>query len=194
MEMWMEIRKHRRKRSVKLLNLKSLKLSFMFTCFLVRPDLPLKFISFCSCNFFHFVSLLSVISLSIGSKFWEKNRVLTVHGSADEIIPVEDALEFDKIIPNHKLHIIEGANHCYTSHQAELTPVILPFIKEVCYNLTYANETTGRVLELVCVIQNLLRLILVITTRGFFILDVELKQIWYEMNICCTSMTFGFVS
>ncbi|XP_006357701.1 uncharacterized protein [Solanum tuberosum] len=57
-------------------------------------------------------------------------RVLTVHGSADEIIPVEDALEFDKIIPNHKLHIIEGANHCYTSHQAELTPVILPFIKE----------------------------------------------------------------
>ncbi|XP_075095430.1 uncharacterized protein LOC107800772 isoform X5 [Nicotiana tabacum] len=57
-------------------------------------------------------------------------RVLTIHGSADEIIPVEDALEFDKIIPNHKLHIIEGANHCYTSHQAELTPVILPFIKE----------------------------------------------------------------
>ncbi|XP_069142970.1 uncharacterized protein [Solanum lycopersicum] len=57
-------------------------------------------------------------------------RVLTVHGSADEIIPVEDALEFDEIIPNHKLHIIEGANHCYTSHQAELMPVILPFIKE----------------------------------------------------------------
>nr|XP_010324160.1 uncharacterized protein LOC101258280 [Solanum lycopersicum] len=57
-------------------------------------------------------------------------RVLTVHGSADEIIPVEDALEFDEIIPNHKLHISEGANHCYTSHQAELTPVILPFIKE----------------------------------------------------------------
>ncbi|KAF3675113.1 putative translation machinery-associated protein 22 [Capsicum annuum] len=57
-------------------------------------------------------------------------RVLTVHGSADEIIPVEDALEFDKIIPNHKLHIIEGANHSYTLHQAELTPVILPFIKE----------------------------------------------------------------
>lgn len=57
-------------------------------------------------------------------------RVLTVHGSADEIIPVEDALEFDKIIPNHKLHIIEGANHSYTSHQAELASVILPFIKE----------------------------------------------------------------
>lgn len=57
-------------------------------------------------------------------------RVLTVHGSVDEIIPMEDALEFDKIIPDHKLHIIEGANHSYTSHQAELMSVVLPFIKE----------------------------------------------------------------
>jgi len=56
-------------------------------------------------------------------------RVLTVHGSADEVIPVQDALEFAKIIPNHKLHITEGANHCYTSHQAELASVVLDFIK-----------------------------------------------------------------
>ncbi|KAL6274478.1 hypothetical protein ACE6H2_025170 [Prunus campanulata] len=56
-------------------------------------------------------------------------RVLTVHGSADETIPVEDALEFSKIIPNHKLHVIEGADHCYTSHQAELVSVVLDFIK-----------------------------------------------------------------
>ncbi|PHU22224.1 hypothetical protein BC332_07331 [Capsicum chinense] len=38
-------------------------------------------------------------------------RVLTVHGSADEVVPVEDALAFDKIIPNHQLHISEGADH-----------------------------------------------------------------------------------
>ncbi|KAL5572467.1 hypothetical protein UlMin_022064 [Ulmus minor] len=56
-------------------------------------------------------------------------RVLTVHGSADEIIPVEDALEFSKIIPNHKLSIIEGADHGYTSHQAELASIVLDFIK-----------------------------------------------------------------
>ncbi|KAB2618355.1 hypothetical protein D8674_014224 [Pyrus ussuriensis x Pyrus communis] len=43
-------------------------------------------------------------------------RVLTVHGSADEAVPVEDAFEFPKIIANHKLHVIEGANHCCTSH------------------------------------------------------------------------------
>lgn len=55
--------------------------------------------------------------------------MLTVHGSADEIIPVEDAFEFAKIIPNHKLHIIEGADHGYTNHQAELVSVVLDFIK-----------------------------------------------------------------
>ncbi|XP_031276783.1 uncharacterized protein LOC116135228 [Pistacia vera] len=57
-------------------------------------------------------------------------RVLTVHGSADTIIPVQDAHEFAKIIPNHKLHIVEGANHGYTKHQAELASVVLNFIKE----------------------------------------------------------------
>ncbi|TYG64200.1 hypothetical protein ES288_D06G089400v1 [Gossypium darwinii] len=56
-------------------------------------------------------------------------RVLTVHGSADEIISVEDALEFAKVIPNHQLHIIEGANHGYTSHQTELASSIVKFIK-----------------------------------------------------------------
>ena len=35
-----------------------------------------------------------------------RQRVLTVHGSDDEVIPVADAMEFDKIIPNHKLHIV----------------------------------------------------------------------------------------
>lgn len=67
-------------------------------------------------------------------------RVLTVHGSVDEIIPVEDALAFDKIIPNHKLHIIEGANHSYKSHQAELMPVILPFVKEGLQHLAAELE------------------------------------------------------
>ncbi|KAM7515643.1 hypothetical protein LguiA_005226 [Lonicera macranthoides] len=57
-------------------------------------------------------------------------RVLTVHGSDDEAIPVEDAYEFDKIIPNHKLHIVEGADHGYTSHQPQLVSLVVPFIKD----------------------------------------------------------------
>ncbi|KAK7388204.1 hypothetical protein VNO78_23013 [Psophocarpus tetragonolobus] len=57
-------------------------------------------------------------------------RVLTVHGSSDTVIPVEDASEFAKIIPNHELHIIEGADHSYTNHQDELASVVVNCIKE----------------------------------------------------------------
>ncbi|KAK2395599.1 alpha/beta-Hydrolases superfamily protein [Trifolium repens] len=60
-------------------------------------------------------------------------RVLTIHGSSDEIIPVQDAHEFAKIIPNHKLHIIEGADHAYTNHRDELSSVVVSFIKETIY-------------------------------------------------------------
>ncbi|XP_068647815.1 putative uncharacterized protein YDL057W isoform X2 [Aristolochia californica] len=56
-------------------------------------------------------------------------RVLTVHGSEDEIVPVSAALEFAKLIPNHKLHIIEGANHVYNSHQVELASIVLDFLR-----------------------------------------------------------------
>ncbi|KAF2287018.1 hypothetical protein GH714_036997 [Hevea brasiliensis] len=59
-----------------------------------------------------------------------KCRVLTVHGSMDKIVPVEDALEFAKFISNHKLHIIEGADHEYTSHQGELASIVLDFLQE----------------------------------------------------------------
>ncbi|XP_010503363.1 PREDICTED: uncharacterized protein LOC104780562 [Camelina sativa] len=58
-------------------------------------------------------------------------RVLTVHGSGDEVIPVEDAKEFAKIIPNHKLEIVEGANHCYTENQSQLVSAVMEFIKTV---------------------------------------------------------------
>ncbi|VFQ83027.1 unnamed protein product [Cuscuta campestris] len=57
-------------------------------------------------------------------------RVLTVHGSNDEIIPVEDAFEFNKVVPNHELKIIEGANHDYKVEQDELAYAVVSFIKE----------------------------------------------------------------
>lgn len=56
-------------------------------------------------------------------------RVLTIHGSMDKIVLVEDAYEFDKFIPNHKLCIVEGADHEYTSHQDELASIVLDFSK-----------------------------------------------------------------
>lgn len=57
-------------------------------------------------------------------------RVLTVHGSMDKIVPTEDALEFSKLIANHDLCIMEGADHNYTSHQDELASVVVNFVKD----------------------------------------------------------------
>lgn len=58
------------------------------------------------------------------------DRILTVHGGADAIIPPVSAHEFAKVLLNHKLHIIEGADHVYTNHQAELASAVVNFIKE----------------------------------------------------------------
>ncbi|CAI9286085.1 unnamed protein product [Lactuca saligna] len=65
-----------------------------------------------------------------GLKIDKDCRVLIVHGSVDEVIPVEDAMEFAKIIPNHELKIIEGANHGYNKHRDELCSVVVAFIKD----------------------------------------------------------------
>uniref|UniRef100_A0A0D9V291 Serine aminopeptidase S33 domain-containing protein n=1 Tax=Leersia perrieri TaxID=77586 RepID=A0A0D9V291_9ORYZ len=61
-------------------------------------------------------------------------KTKSVHGSADDIIPVEDAYEFAKHIPNHKLNVIDGADHCYTAHRKELSDAVVDFItsSEVC--------------------------------------------------------------
>ncbi|CAA0814263.1 alpha/beta-Hydrolases superfamily protein [Striga hermonthica] len=56
-------------------------------------------------------------------------RVFTVHGSLDEIVPVGDAIEFSKIIPNHQLQIIDGADHRFSSHEHELASAVLHFVK-----------------------------------------------------------------
>ncbi|XP_010478358.1 PREDICTED: uncharacterized protein LOC104757323 isoform X1 [Camelina sativa] len=61
-------------------------------------------------------------------------RVLTVYGSADEVIPLEDAKAFEKIIPNHKLEIVEGADHCYHEHLSQLATTVMEFIKTVIVN------------------------------------------------------------
>ncbi|XP_047938636.1 uncharacterized protein LOC125186328 [Salvia hispanica] len=57
-------------------------------------------------------------------------RVLTVHGDADDVIPVERAKEFAKMVRNHQLIIIPGANHGYTSQHEEMVAAVLPFLKE----------------------------------------------------------------
>uniref|UniRef100_A0A804QXW5 Alpha/beta-Hydrolases superfamily protein n=1 Tax=Zea mays TaxID=4577 RepID=A0A804QXW5_MAIZE len=64
-------------------------------------------------------------------------RFFTIHGSADLIIRVEDAYEFAWLIPNYMLHVIEGANHCYTAHCREHSDDVVEAItsSEECYGL-----------------------------------------------------------
>ena len=45
---------------------------------------------------------------------------------------MEDAKEFAKIIPNHELQIVEGADHCYTNYQSQLVLTVMEFIKSHC--------------------------------------------------------------
>ncbi|KAJ0524199.1 putative feruloyl esterase [Helianthus annuus] len=76
------------------------------------------------------MQLLNINMHDAGLRVDQDCRVLIVHGSADEINPVEDALEFAKIIANNELRIIEGANHDYTNHRQELVSVVLDFLKD----------------------------------------------------------------
>lgn len=80
---------------------------------------------------FSFTRMLGYIILQTVIDLVAMGRVLTVHGSDDEVIPVEDAKEFAKIIPNHKLEIVEGADHCYTKHQSQLVAIVTEFVKTV---------------------------------------------------------------
>ncbi|XP_010555048.1 PREDICTED: uncharacterized protein LOC104824638 isoform X2 [Tarenaya hassleriana] len=61
-------------------------------------------------------------------------RVLTVHGSADRIVPATDASEFVKSVKNHQLQLVEGADHEFTSHQCELASIVLSFVKPGPYD------------------------------------------------------------
>ncbi len=47
------------------------------------------------------------------SRAIKRSRVLTIHGSADATIPVEDAHSFHARIPNSALCIVDGADHNY---------------------------------------------------------------------------------
>ncbi|KAL6881983.1 hypothetical protein ACP4OV_011455 [Aristida adscensionis] len=70
---------------------------------------------------------MQAASLSISKEC----RFFTIHGSADKIIPVEDAYEFAKLIPNHKLCVIKSANHGYTSHRKQLCDAV---VDSITYN------------------------------------------------------------
>lgn len=59
----------------------------------------------------------------------ENFRVLTVHGSEDKTVNVEEAREFHKYIRNHTLSLVEGANHGYSEHRDILAQLVIDYIE-----------------------------------------------------------------
>lgn len=55
--------------------------------------------------------------------------VLTVHGTADDTIPVDDGKAFDRVVSNHKLVLVEGADHRFSKHREELKEAVSSFIR-----------------------------------------------------------------
>eukprot|EP01134_Creolimax_fragrantissima_P008350 CFRG8350T1 len=61
-----------------------------------------------------------------------ENRVLTIHGSEDSVIDVNDARIIDTLVPKHTLHIVQGADHTYSTPVManELNDVLLKWIEK----------------------------------------------------------------
>lgn len=60
----------------------------------------------------------------------ESSRVLTIHGTRDEVIPPEDAYDFAQLIQNHRLLLLSGADHNYRLHQSDVAKIVVEFVKE----------------------------------------------------------------
>lgn len=58
------------------------------------------------------------------------HRVLTVHGTADVDVALDEAYEIGKVVPNHQLQIVEGADHTYHARLDELAAAVVRFAKE----------------------------------------------------------------
>lgn len=55
-------------------------------------------------------------------------RVLTVHGSDDQTVPVIDANCFDRVIPSHQLEVIHEADHNFRAHRESLASIVSKFL------------------------------------------------------------------
>lgn len=53
-------------------------------------------------------------------KYRRRSKVLTIHGTEDETIPVADAYEFDKVLPNNELVVVEGATHRFATEPEQV--------------------------------------------------------------------------
>ena len=62
-----------------------------------------------------------------------KNPVRIIHGTKDEMIPFVNSLAYCEVLPDVKLHAVNGADHEYNDihNQDELYKVTVDFVKEI---------------------------------------------------------------
>jgi esterase/lipase len=60
------------------------------------------------------------------------SAILTVHGDQDKIVSVDNAFQFDSAIKNHRICIIQGADHNFSGSLSmeKLKVVVCNFIRE----------------------------------------------------------------
>ncbi|CAN0063904.1 unnamed protein product [Ascophyllum nodosum] len=60
----------------------------------------------------------------------KRSKVLTVHGKDDATIPVADAFEFDRVLLNHELVVVEGATHNFATapEQMKVIEALAPYV------------------------------------------------------------------
>lgn len=59
-----------------------------------------------------------------------KSRVLTIHGTADATIPIEDGRAFAQFIAQHELMEIEGCNHMFgnQAHAEQMIEKVVQYV------------------------------------------------------------------
>ena len=65
--------------------------------------------------------------------------MLTIHGTADRVIPIEDGRAWDAHIPRHRLLEVEGGDHNFRAAPEHRQQVVAAIVAEV----TAAAERRG---------------------------------------------------
>lgn len=71
---------------------------------------------------------LSMDMAAISARIPTSVQVLTIHGVADDIIPVKDADSFDAVVANHTLVKLDGAGHNFGGYVNEVVLAIGRFL------------------------------------------------------------------
>ncbi|KAI8611095.1 Alpha/Beta hydrolase protein [Chytriomyces sp. MP71] len=88
----------------------------------------------------HQVNLLSGLKVlkrldgeiaTIQETFQSQIQTITIHGTLDETVPVEDADSFARVLPRHALVLVDGGNHNFThsSHAAFAVDTVVSWFR-----------------------------------------------------------------